>query len=150
MDRRAFLKAAVSGTLGLPAGLVQAGEGQMTVAVNWEWQLLAALHAEGGLPRGRFRRSSAVLRCALAEAGRLTEPAARYLEDGDGLDCPEDVRRLYGTLVRLVHGAGRAGPRLVEGEGNFGCWGDPEQPPAHPQYTACRLTRPGARLAEGP
>jgi hypothetical protein len=60
----------------------------------------------------------------------------------------KDVDLFHDALTRLVHGVGGT-PAPVEGEGNFGCsYGNPNDPPAHPHFTACRLTKAGEQAVQ--
>jgi hypothetical protein len=60
------------------------------------------------------------------------------------------VEDCYGVLIRMIRqkdrivGTGLPRGALFEGAGNFG---SPEYPAAHPQFTACRLTTAGERIA---
>jgi hypothetical protein len=114
--------------------------------------VLQALVAEGALARQPFRRSAFILRRALQLGGKLTPELDRELTDtealetDDGRPWPPELQSAHDALTRFVHGVDRTEP-LVEGDGNFG-WsrGNQDDPPAHPYYTACRLTEAGERV----
>jgi hypothetical protein len=123
----------------------------MTLA-DIEQFILRALAAEGAWPSQPYRRSATILRQALSLAGRLTPDAEQELcnpelqEVDDGRTRLKDVDVFDDALVRLVHGVGSP-QRLVDGEGNFGfSYGNPSDPPAHPYFTACRLTPAGEQI----
>jgi hypothetical protein len=83
-----------------------------------------------------------VIRLALEADGKFTSAARRWLADQpDATDA--DAERFFDVLVRLV--CGMRGEALLEGQGNFGalCYGHPDNPPAHPRYTECRITPRG-------
>jgi DNA gyrase/topoisomerase IV subunit A len=50
----------------------------------------------------------------------------------------------YRTLIAMFRQVPES-DLLIEGAGNFG---SPEDPPAYPSYTGCRLTKRGSALAD--
>jgi hypothetical protein len=107
--------------------------------------ILQALDELGAGPGQQFRRSVFVLRRAMQLAGLPTAEHELALTD-DAVDRSPNVALFHDALVRLVHGVGTE-ERLVEGGGNFGMtYGDPADPPAYPNFTACRLTSAGDEL----
>jgi hypothetical protein len=104
--------------------------------------LEAALSECGDPPLARFVRSAKVIRRALKAADDLSPASRRALAD-ETIEQTPAVERYYDVLVRLVSGGGWE--PLMEGQGNFGCVcvGHPENLPAHPCYTECRITPRG-------
>ena len=106
-------------------------------------RLLEAARAEcGDPPQAVFRNSAKVILRALTAADDLSPASRRALADETNEQTPA-VERYYDVLVRLVYGGGWE--PLMEGQGNFGCVcvGHPENPPARPCYTECRITPQG-------
>ena len=106
-------------------------------------RLLEAARTEcGDPPEARFVRSAKVIRRALKAVDDLSPASRRALADETSELTPA-VERYYDVLVRLVSGGGWE--PLMEGQGNFGyvCVGHPENPPASPCYTECRITPRG-------
>jgi hypothetical protein len=106
-------------------------------------RLLEAARAKcGAPPQAVFVKSAKVIRQALTAADDLSPASRRALADETNELTPA-VERYYDVLVRLV--CGGAWEPLMEGQGNFGCVcvGHPENPPAHPWYTECRITPHG-------
>jgi hypothetical protein len=106
-------------------------------------RLLEAARAEcGDPPAAVFVRSAKVIRRALKAVDDLSPASRRALADETSELTPA-VERYYDVLVRLVYGGGWE--PLMEGQGNFGCVcvGHPENPPARPCYTECRITPQG-------
>ncbi len=106
-------------------------------------RLLEAARAEcGDPPETVFVRSAKVIRRALKAIDDLSPASRRALADETSELTPA-VERYYDVLVRLVCGGALA--PLMEGQGNFGfiCYGHPENPPARPCYTECRITPQG-------
>jgi hypothetical protein len=106
-------------------------------------RILEAARVEcGDHPGATFVQSSKVIRRALAAADDLSPASRRALADEVNEATPA-VERYSDVLVRLVHGCGWQ--PLLEGQGNFGavCYGFPGDPPAHPRYTAVRITQRG-------
>lgn len=106
-------------------------------------RLLEAARVEcGAPPQAVFVKSAKVVRRALTAADDLSPASRRALADETNELTPA-VERYYDVLVRLVYGGGWE--PFMEGQGNFGCVcvGHPENPPAHPRYTECRITPQG-------
>jgi hypothetical protein len=69
---------------------------------------------------------------------KLYDQDAELTEEDSWGKLTEEIESRYKVLINLLH----EHPELIEGGGNF-------QHPAHPTYTACRLTHAGLLLAEG-
>ena len=106
-------------------------------------RLLEAARVKCGAPP-HFVQSAKLIRQALTAADDLSPASRRALAD-ETHELTPAVERYYDVLVRLVCGGALA--QLMEGQGNFGfiCYGHPENPPAHPLYTECRITPHGVQ-----
>jgi hypothetical protein len=107
--------------------------------------ILEAARAEGGDPPGAaFVRSARVVRRALEMAGDLSPASERALADETKPWTPA-VEQYCDVLARLVWCRSSTGEPFLEGEGNFGgvCVGYPDNPPAHPLFTTCRIAPRG-------
>lgn len=120
-----------------------------------EIALLAATYFRGGSPEEQIHRSSSdqIITLSLFYTGEISaaECVERFSirsyvgelyeeddeddEDGYG-KLNEMIAARYAVLIQLV----RNHPKLIEGAGNL-------ETPAHPTYTACRLTIAGQELA---
>ncbi len=114
-----------------------------------EQSLMLAAYFRGGLHSDPvwYSGSDQIVTLSLFYTGDIssTECVRRFSDRGyvrnvydEEGELSEEIESRYGVLVKLV----REHPELIEGGGNF-------ETPAHPTFTACRLTEDGLDVAPG-
>lgn len=113
-----------------------------------EAALLLAAYFRGNLPtqKGWISSCDQVITLSLFYTGDITFDDCAYrfsdrshvlsvYEDEDCEEVSHVIRKRYGALIQFL----RKRPDLIRGGGDF-------ELPAHPMYTACRLTQAGEEL----
>jgi hypothetical protein len=112
--------------------------------------LLMAAFLHGAKAQAEIRANCGrVLRQALAWAGHWKENQDNR-EFDDYLNPV--IKDWYGDLISMIRDNSESG-LLIEGSGNFGSpddppFGNPDEKPAAPMFTGCRLTHKGREIAQ--